>query len=175
MPPPIQPVSYQAGFEIPYSKSKLFGEVLLGLFFAVIALACGGLIHPRWFGLCILAIGLLLLCFVWSKFRQIFKSEPALVFSRDGLLDNTARPPRMIRWDEIQKVTLWTLRVNLMPAGRTLILLVPAPDGESQKHRISLDALKGNPKVVAQTVLDWTNALRPSRPMMLGEDSGTER
>jgi hypothetical protein len=175
MPQTIPPVSNQAGFEIQYSGIKLFKNVLLGLFLAIIALACGGLIHPRWLGWCIVAVGVIAIIFAFSEFRRMFSSKPALVFSREGLSDNSAHPPRMIRWDEIQKVTLWTLRINGLPSGRTLILLVPAPKGESPKHRIDLDTLKGNPKVIAQTVLDWTNALRPSRPMMLGEDSGSDR
>lgn len=181
-PPGARPV-----MEIRYSTGKVIQSVLLLGLFAVIVLACGGIIRPRWVGWCLIGVGVLALVVTIVEARKLFATTPVLVFSEGGLLDNSARPDVLLPWAEVRNVTLWTLRVNGVPSTRTLIFdlapqVSPQPSGPQasgpedgeRRHRIDLDNMKGAPRAIADTVLAWANRGRPAMPMALREGAGEE-
>jgi hypothetical protein len=167
---PLPAAAQPDSFAIYYSGAKLVKSVLSMLLAAVIVLTCGGLIHPRWFGWCLVALGVLILVMSVGETAKFFRSAPAVLLTREGLNDHSQKPVMFIPWTEIQKVTLHTLRVNGLLSSRKLILNIQKPGAEMTKRQIDLDTLKGNPKAIAETVLVWTNHSRPAGPMPLQED-----
>jgi len=175
MPPPIPRSPSPQSFGIGYHKGKLLWTIFGGFFLALVVLCCGGLIHPRWLGWCLIVLSVLIGIFAVCSIGRLFRREAVIVFTPEGLHDNSQKPTAIIPWGEIRKVTLFTVRVNGMPGSRTLILdLTNKPEDEAER-RISLTDLKGNPQQTADMVVAWTNRYRPSRPIALETATGDER
>jgi hypothetical protein len=109
-------------YGIPNSRAKVVKSVLSFIVVAAILLCCGGFINPRWVGWCLIAVGLICMILALAEGRKLFDGSPVLLLTAEGFCDNSRKPARIIPWNDIQKVTLWTLRVNGIPSTRTLIL-----------------------------------------------------
>ncbi len=164
----------QSDFGIPNSRAKVIRSVLLLVFFAAVVFTCGGFINPRWVGWCLIGLGVITSLLVVTECRKLLDRSPVLVFSADGLTDHSRKPGTTILWGDIRKVTLWTVRVNGVPGTRRLILDLPDVDGSPHRHRLDLDTLKGNPRAIAEAVLQWANRNGRDISITLQEGSGTE-
>jgi hypothetical protein len=167
-PPPVQ------SFGIGYHKGKVLWTVVGSFILAAVVLGCGGLIHLRWVGWCLIVLSVLIAIFAISSISKLFDGGAVLFFAPEGLHDNSRKPRAMIPWNDIRKVTLFSVRVNGMPAGRTLILELSNKPEDEATRRISLSDLKGNPSQTADLVVAWTNRCRTAPPILLENAMGDE-